>query len=67
MVHNNLTSTDFLNYSRNHNIRVVHVDHNQIADLYLPPKVKVFTASFNMLTAENVGDVCVALRKAPEL
>ena len=54
VTHNKLTNTDFLRYSRNGNIKTMHVDYNEITDLYVPPKVKILTASFNKLTSDDI-------------
>ena len=51
LTHNSLTNTDFLKYSRNGNIKSLHLDYNLISDLFVPPRVKVLTASFNKLEA----------------
>ena len=58
---------EFLNFGKNHNIKVIHVDHNQIVSVYTPPKVKVFTASFNLIEAESIYEVCAALKKSQDL
>ena len=47
-------NTDFLKYNRNGNIKYLHVDYNLINDLYVPPKVKILTASFNKLEKDNL-------------
>lgn len=60
-------NTDFLKYNRNGNIKYLHVDYNLINDLYVPPKVKILTASFNKLEKDNLESVCEGLHKCPEL
>ncbi len=65
--HNSIKDMEFLNFSKNHNIKVVHVDHNQISSVYTPPKIKVFTASFNLIEAENIYEVCAALKRSPDI
>ena len=41
---------DFLDFEGNHNILKIFIDHNNISEVYLPPKTKILTAAFNKIT-----------------
>lgn len=58
---------EFLRHKKNKNIRFLHLDHNEIEEVYLPPNTKVLTLSFNKVGAESIEGVCSSIRKSPLL